>query len=75
MPEYMGHKPGAFENVAFAILIAALCLMFVVMSQPAWRGGEMIAELKSNCAKQGGVILENKGMFGTSYKCAERLDR
>jgi hypothetical protein len=56
-------------------IVPALVLLFVVLSQPAWRGEEMIAELRSDCDKVGGVMLEHKKMFGTSYECAERLDR
>lgn len=75
MPNYIGHKEGPVEKILFYMVIAALGLLFVVLTQPAWRGEEMVAELKSDCAKVGGVMLEHKKMFGTSYECAERLDK
>lgn len=61
-------------NAMFALAVLVLCLLFVVMSQPSWRGEEMTLEFKSDCAKRGGVLLEHKQMFGTSYECASRLD-
>lgn len=75
MPEYIGHKETWIDKVLFAGVIAALVLLFVAMSQPAWRGEEMLAEYRANCDKVGGVMLETKGMFGTTYECSERYDK
>jgi hypothetical protein len=76
MPDYIGHKPSGFENVLFVIMIIAVVGgLGLLMLQPIYRGDEMVAELKSDCAKRGGVMLEHKKMFGTSYECASRLDR
>lgn len=71
-----GVKESKLEKGMFWFgVVPALLLLFVTLSQPAWRGEEMVAELKSDCAKVGGVMLEHKKMFGTSYQCAERLDK
>ena len=75
MPDYVGHEPNWIDKAGFIGVMLALGLLFVVLTQPVWRGDEMIAELKSDCAKVGGVMLEHKKMFGTSYECAERLDK
>lgn len=55
--------------------VPAMILLFVVLSQPAWNGKKMLAQLKTDCAKQHGVLLDDKGMFGDTYSCAPRLDR
>lgn len=71
MPDYIGHKETVFEKVMFVGVILALGLLFVALSQPAWRGEEMVAELKAHCDQRGGIVLESKKMFGTSYECVE----
>lgn len=76
MPDYIGHKPGPIENfIQITLIVLFGVVMFVLLTQPAWRGDEMIAELKSDCQKRHGVMLEHKKMFGTSYECASRLDK
>lgn len=63
-------------NKLYLFAIFAFCgALFVVLSQPVWRGKEMVAEFKSDCDVRGGVWLEHKKMFGTEYACASRLDR
>lgn len=71
----IGSEPGLTSKIGSAGVMVALVLLFVALSQPAWRGEAMAAEFKSDCAKQRGVLLEHKGTFGTTYKCAPRLDR
>lgn len=75
MTTYGGGESTIIDKIGMGMVIAALCLLFVVLTQPAWRGEEMVAEMKSDCSKVGGVMLEHKKMFGTSYECAARLDR
>lgn len=76
MPDYIGHKPGPVENILFYVMIAVVVGgLGLIMLQPIYRGDAMVAELKSDCVKRGGVMLEHKKMFGTSYECASRLDR
>lgn len=75
MSNYIGHKETVVEKILFVGVILALCLLFVALTQPAWRGQEMLAEMRANCDKVGGVMLESKKVFGTSYECAERKDR
>ena len=48
--------------------------LFIALSQPIWNSKKLIEEFKSDCGKRGGVLLENKELFGTEYKCASRLD-
>ncbi len=57
-----------------ALIILLAIVAFIALSQPVWRGKEMIEELKSDCDKRGGVMLEHEKMFGTNYKCVSRLD-
>lgn len=65
---------GVTEKIMFGGVIVALVLLFIGLTQPAWRGEEMVAELRSDCDKRGGVMLEHEKTFGTSYECASRLD-
>lgn len=74
MTTYGGGEQGILEKIMLGGVILALILLFVTLSQPAWRGEEMLAEMRANCDKVGGVMLESKKMFGTSYECAERKD-
>ena len=74
MATYGGGEQSLLEKVMFVGVIGAMILLFITLMQPAWRGEEMAAEFKSDCAKRGGVLLEHKKMFGTSYECASRLD-
>lgn len=67
-------QPTIVDKIGFGFVIIASVLLFITLSQPAWRGEEMVAEFKSDCSKRGGVLLEHKKMFGTSYECASRLD-
>ena len=62
------------EKALSGLVILAFMALMIVLAQPVWRGEEMIAELRSDCDKVGGVMLEHEKMFGTSYQCAERLD-
>lgn len=62
------------DTVGIIAVILTGILLFIVLLQPVYRGKEMIAELRSDCDKRGGVMLEYKKMFGTSYECASRLD-
>lgn len=71
MPDYIGHKPGPVDNVLFGLVIVALCALFVVLTQPAWRGEQMVAEMRDRCDQRGGIMLEDKKAFGTSYECVE----
>lgn len=75
MTDYL-HKESKLEKGMFWFgVVPALVLLFVVLTQPAWRGEAMLAEMRANCDKVGGVMLEHKGMFGNTYQCAERLDK
>ena len=71
----IGHEPGAIDKLLLGLVIIALIMLFITLMQPVWRGDDMINEFKLDCQKRGGVLLEHKGMFGTTYECASRLDR
>lgn len=75
MTKYGGGNETVLEKLMFGGVIAAMALLFVSMTQPAWRGKEMLAEMQSKCDQVGGVMLKEKKMFGTTYECAARLDR
>ena len=74
MTEYGGGKESPIEKIGFFLLIGAMVLLFITLLQPVWRGQDMVAELKDDCAKRGGVVLQHEKMFGTSYECTSRLD-
>lgn len=74
MTTTIGSEPGMLEKVGFVLLCGAMVLLFIAMTQPAWRGQEMAQEFKDDCAKRGGVLLVHERMLGTSYECASRLD-
>lgn len=71
MPTYLYKKSKVESAMFWFMVVPALVLLFVALSQPAWRGDEMIAELRSNCDKQGGIVLESKGLLANSYSCVE----
>lgn len=62
---------GLFEKLLIGFVFITL---FVILSQPAWRGEAMAEQFKEDCSKRGGVLLEHKKTFGIEYKCASRLD-
>lgn len=69
------HSESKLEKfMFFGLVVPALILLFIVLSQPAWRGEAMAREFKSDCAKRHGVLLEHKNAFGIHYQCASRLD-
>lgn len=70
-----GGEPNWVDKAGFIGVMLAMGLLFIALTQPVWRGDEMIAEMKANCDKVGGIILEHKGMFGTSYECSPRYDQ
>lgn len=63
------------NKILIGILVVAMVALFAALSQPAWRGQQMVAQLKSDCAKRGGVVIDDPGMFGDTYSCESRLDR
>lgn len=75
MTTYIGTESTWVDKIGITGVILAMLLLFVAISQPMWRGQEMLAEMRSNCEKVGGVMLENKRMLGTSYECAERKEQ
>lgn len=77
MTNYIGHKETIVDKVMFGFVIAALVLLGVTLTQPAWRGQDMLKEYRANCDKVGGVMLETKQpvIGGTTYQCSPRLDK
>lgn len=58
------------DNVLFILLIGAVGLLFIGLSQPLWRGQEMIQEVKDRCALAEGKMYERKSWLGgTVYEC------
>lgn len=74
MSTVIGASNGPLEKIMIGVLALAMIALFAALTQPAWRGEEMVAELKSDCDKRGGVMLEHQKTFGISYECASRLD-
>ena len=69
-----GSEPNWVDRVGMIGVILAMILLFIALMQPAWRGDEMLAEMRANCDKVGGIMLEHKTMLGTSYECSPRYD-
>lgn len=70
MPEYIGSEPTWVDKVGFIGVCLALALLFVALSQPIWRGEEMVKELKERCALAEGKMYERKSWLGgTVYEC------
>lgn len=74
MSTYAGGKQTVVDKIMIGLLAVAMVGLFATLTQPAWRGQEMIAELRSDCDRRGGVMLEHEKTFGTEYECASRLD-
>lgn len=62
------------EKIHTILIVTFGILLFVILSQPVWRGHEMLTELKNDCNLRGGVMLEHKKTFATEYQCVSRLD-
>jgi len=70
MTTYGGGKSTWVDKVGMAGVIFALGLLFVAMSQPLWRGEEMVKEMKERCALAEGKMYERKSWLGgTVYEC------
>ena len=50
-------------------------VLFYPMLRVLWAADEMIAEFKSDCDKRGGVLIEHKKTFSTSYSCESYLGK
>lgn len=72
----VGKEKDTMQKILLTLSLASLVLLGVYLSQEAWRGQEMLDQLRSDCDRRGGVMLEHKNviMGGTNYKCVERLD-
>lgn len=63
------------ERVQLGVIVLCGIALFVVLSQPAWRGEQMAAEYTDNCKARGGVLLIHHGALADTYNCEARLDR
>lgn len=57
--------------IVMSILLA--CALFYPLARVLWDSDEMLAELKSDCDKRGGVLIEHKKTFITEYSCKSYL--
>lgn len=69
-----GYELGILDKMLMAMAVGAFILLGVAFAQPAWRGDDMLRQMRANCDKVGGVMLESKGMFGSNYQCSPRFD-
>ncbi|GEM_PF-2050313 len=69
----IGHEAGILEKAIYWLGLAAIVLLGIAMAQPIWRGEEMVKELRSDCDKRGGVMIEHERLFGNFYTCASKL--
>jgi hypothetical protein len=63
----------AYDIMWIVMSILLSCAIFYPMARVLWDADEMIAELKSDCDKRNGVVIEHKKMFGTEYSCKSYL--
>lgn len=71
MGTYIEPKQDGLDKVLFLFGIGASVLLFVALTQPVWRGDEMLAEMKANCDKVNGIMIERSTMFGSkTHKCS-----
>lgn len=78
MTTYGNEKHSKIQTLMFwGLIVPALILLFAVLTQPAWRGEQMLAEMRANCDKVGGVMLETKQPLvgGSTYECSPRYDK
>jgi ammonia channel protein AmtB len=59
--------------VVMSILLS--CVLFYPMARVLWDGDKMVAELKSDCNKRGGIVIEHQKTFGTDYSCKSYLGK
>lgn len=65
-----GYGDRLTDKLMLGLLILALVLLFAAMSQPIWRGSEMVKEMKEKCVLAEGKIYERKSWLGgTVYEC------
>lgn len=57
------------------MVVPALVLLFVVLTQPVWNAKHLIQQQTDDCKKVGGVQIIDHGMFGDTYSCQQRLDK
>jgi len=69
-------KEDPVEKWLFWLLVVpALVLLFVALSEPAWNSKKLITQQTADCKKRGGVQIIDHGLFGDTYSCESRLDR
>lgn len=64
---------GLTEKILFGFIMLLMIPLFLALTQPAWRGQQMIAQMKADCAKQDGVFIKDSGWLTDSYRCAPHL--
>lgn len=72
----MTEKNQKIEKFMFwGLVVPALILLGVVLSQPAWNSKKMIAQITSDCSQRHGILIVDHEMFGDDYSCESRLDK
>lgn len=74
MGTYIEKEDPVTKWMFWLLVVPVLIFAFVVLSQPAWRGEEMLAEMKANCNKIDGVMLETKQplLGGSTWECVKK---
>jgi hypothetical protein len=68
------NKTSKAFNIIWIIASIGLALaLFYPLARVLWDSDEMIAELKSDCDKRGGIVIGHKKTFGTDYSCESYL--
>jgi hypothetical protein len=69
MSKTIGKNPDGIEKMLFGFVILALLILGMALSQPIWNAPHLINQFNSDCKKQGGIEIVDKGMFGNTYSC------
>jgi len=63
----------AYDIMWIVMSILLACVIFYPFFRVLWDGDKMVAKLKSDCDKRGGVVIIHKKTFGTDYSCESYL--
>lgn len=77
MPEYISspERPQWQKVLLIALFIILGLALFATLTQPAWRGQQMIARYKADCTQRHGVLIMHHQTFGDSYSCESYLGK
>lgn len=67
-------KESKIEKYMFWFMIVpALILLFVALSQPVWNANNLISQQENDCKARHGIEIVDHGLFGNTYSCESNL--